>query len=84
MGAHPKTPLEALYLETKSVPIRFIVASRRIMYLHNILQKEKNEMILKIYKAQKMKPSKGDFIYLVKNDLETIGLNITDEDIENM
>ena len=54
------------------------------MYLHNILQKEKNEMILKIYKAQKIKPSKGDFIYLVKNDLETIGLNITDEDIENM
>ena len=55
------------------------------MYLQNFLQKKKNEMILKIYKAQRMKPSKGDFIYLVKNDLETIGLiNITDEDIKNM
>ena len=52
--------------------------------MQNFLQKKKNETILKIYKAQRMKPSKGDFIYLVKNDLETIGLNITDEDIENM
>ena len=31
LGAHPKIPLEALYLETKSLPIRFIVASRRIL-----------------------------------------------------
>ena len=39
LGAHPKIPLEALYLETRSIPIRFIVASRRILYLHTILNK---------------------------------------------
>ena len=27
LSAHPKIPIEALYLETKSVPIRFILAS---------------------------------------------------------
>ena len=37
LEAHHKTPLEALFLETKSITIRFIVASRRIMYLHTIL-----------------------------------------------
>ena len=74
LGGHPKIPLEALYLETKSIPIRFIVASRRILYLHNILQKDKNEILSKIYKAKKMKPSPGDFVNLVKNDLENIGL----------
>ena len=36
LGAHPKIPIEALYLETKSIPIRYIIASRRIMYLHAI------------------------------------------------
>ena len=40
LSAHPKIPIEALYLETKSVPIRFIIASRRIMYLHTILQRQ--------------------------------------------
>ena len=84
LGAHPKIPLEALYLETRSIPIRFVVASRRILYLHTILQKDRNEMIQKIFEAQKIKPSPGDFIELVKNDLETIGLKITEEDIRKI
>ena len=41
-------------------------------------------MILKIFEAQKIKPSSGDFIELVKNDLETIGLKITEEDIRKI
>ena len=81
LGAHPKIPLEALYLETKSIPIRFIISSRRILYLHNILQKDKDEMISKIYAAQKEKPSKGDFVNLVKNDLENIGLEISEHEM---
>ena len=40
LTAHSKIPLEALFLETKSVPIRFTLSSRRLMYLHSILQKE--------------------------------------------
>ena len=81
LGAHPKIPLEALYLETKSVPIRFIVASRRILYLHNILQKNQDETIPKIYEAQKSNPSPGDFVKLVQNDLETIGLRISESEM---
>ena len=41
-GAHSKVPIELLYLETKSIPLDFILASRRINYLHNILTKPKN------------------------------------------
>ena len=81
MGAHPKIPLEALYLETKSIPIRFIISSKRILYLHNILQKDKDEMIFKIFAAQKEKPCKGDFVNLVKNDLENIGLEISEHEM---
>ena len=84
LGAHPKIPLEALYLETKSIPIRFIIASRRILYLHTILQKDENEILSKIYKAQKMKPSPGDFVNLVKNDCENIGLNMTEDEIRKI
>ena len=33
LSAHSKTPLEALYLESGCIPIRFIIKSRRLMYL---------------------------------------------------
>ena len=52
LQAHPKIPLEALFLETKSIPIRYILASHRLMYLQNILQRDPNEMVRKIYEAQ--------------------------------
>ena len=81
LQAHPKIPLEALYLETKCIPIRYILASRRILYLHNILQKDVNEMIRKIYEVQKNNPSKGDFIELVTEDMARIGLDMSDTEI---
>ena len=34
LKAHSKIPKEVLYLETGSLPIRFILKSRRIMYLN--------------------------------------------------
>ena len=81
LKAHPKIPLEALYLETKSVPIRFIVASRRLMYLHTILQKDETEMVKKVYEAQKTNPSPGDFIEIVRKDCENISLDLSEKEI---
>ena len=41
LKAHSKTPLEFLYLETGSVPIDWVIKSRRINYLQNILRRDK-------------------------------------------
>ena len=79
LTAHPKIPIEALFLETKSIPIRYILASRRIMYLHTILQKDESEMVRRIYEAQKTDPSQGDFVELVKQDFENIKLNMSEK-----
>ena len=84
LSAHPKIPLEALYLETKSIPIRFILASRRILYLHSILQKDENEMVRQTFEAQKMQPLEGDYVKLVTQDCEFIGLNMTEDEIKCM
>ena len=84
LSAHPKIPTEALYLETKSLPIRFIVTSRRLMYFHTILQKNETEMVRKVYEAQKIDPSPGDFIELVRRDCENIQLNMSDTDISKL
>ena len=58
------------------------MVNRRILYLHNILQKNPNETIPKIYQAQKINPSPGDFVKLVQNDLELIGLKITESELK--
>ena len=84
LSAHPKIPVEALYLETKSIPIRFVVASRRILYLHTILQKSESEMVKRVYEAQKEDPSPGDFIELVRQDCEAIKLGLSDQEISSV
>ena len=68
--AHCKTPLEYLYLETGCIPIRNIVSSRRLNYLHNILTKDKSEMIHRVYEGQKQNKSEGDWIGLFRKDCE--------------
>ena len=68
--AHSKTPLEFLYLETGAAPIRFLISSRRMIYLQTIVKRSDNEVTKKIYQAQKDDPVKGEYIELVKADFE--------------
>ena len=84
LNSHSKIPLEALYLETGSLPVRFIIASRRLMYLHHILQRGSEELIRKVYDVQKKDPSHGDFIELINEDKATINLSMTDEEIKSL
>ena len=84
LGAHSKIPVEALFLETKAIPIRYVVASRRILFLQTILKREENEMIKRVYKAQKAQPSPGDFVNLVNEDSELIGLDMTESEMTNI
>ena len=60
IGAHSKVPIKFLYLETASIPINYILASRRVNYLHNILTKEDSELVKCVYYAKKVTPAKGD------------------------
>ena len=84
VDGHAKTPVAALYLELGCIPLRYIWASRRIMYLHTILTRNDSEVTKKIYEAQKINPNKGDFAKLVKVDLERIKLNNTEDEIKAM
>ena len=84
LNAHSKIPIEALFLETCSVPIQYIVASRRLMYLHSILQKSSTEMVRKVFEEQKVNTSPGDFCELVSADKDMIELKLSDIEIANM
>ena len=78
------TPIAVYYLETSSIPIRFLLKGRRLMYLWNILQKKEEELVSKVYQAQKIFPIKDDFVNQVKEDMEDIGLDLEENTIKNM
>ena len=82
--AHSKTPLEFLYLEAGALPIRFIISSRRLLYHNNILKRENEELIKRIYKEQLNNPTKGDFVELIKDDFKALNIIQNDDEIKNM
>ena len=77
---HSKTPKEFLYLETGSTPIKWVLKQRRINYLKHILSLEENEIVKKVFTAQKENPTSGDFVQLVEKDL--MDLSITQAHLE--
>ena len=50
------------------------------MYWYTILTRNKDELISQVYYTMKDKPLKEDWIFLLKKDLEKIGLYIEDEE----
>ena len=68
-------PIEALYLETGTIPFRFIIKARRLNYLHHILTRNHDEMISKIFYAQWENVTKNDWAEQIKDDLSEFGLS---------
>ena len=83
LNAHAKVPIEALYLETGAIPVRYILKSRRINYLQNILKKEDEELVKEVSNAQKESPLDGDYCKLVVSDQEHVNLSMTENEITN-
>ena len=81
LSAHSKTPKETLYLESGNTPIRFILMSRRLNFLHYILNEDENSLVRRFLQAQ-MECSKGDWITTVNADMEELEMDMTLEDIK--
>ena len=84
LNGHSKTPSESLYLETGCIPIRYIIKSRRMSYLHNILKKDKEELVREVYDAQRDDPKDGDFVLIIRKDAENIDFEIDENEITKM
>ena len=78
------TTIEAFYLETSAVPIRFLLTGRRLLYLWDILQKNESELVRKVYNSQKLFTAKNDWILQVKSDLDECRIFLTDNEIAMM
>ena len=78
LNSHSKTAKELYYLETGTIEIKYIIAKRRLMYLHHILTRPDDELIYKVYNIQRISPSKGDFFCLLQSEREKYGIHFTD------
>ena len=83
-NSHAKTPVEFLFLETGATPLSFIITNRRLNYLHTILSRNDQELIKRVYKAQKENPSPGDFVELIKKDFAIVNFDIEEDCISGI
>ena len=74
--SHSKVAREFLHLETGILPLFQVMSSRRIHYLWYIIDRNDNELIKRIYIKQNKSPVKGDWINLIKSDLEMFDPNL--------
>ena len=77
-------PKEMLYLETGCLPISSILVSRRLLYLHTILNEDKSSLVFKVFNAQLANPDKGDWVLEVLKNLEEYEIKETFQEIEKM
>jgi hypothetical protein len=80
-GSQAKVPVEKLYLATSQLPLPHILSIRRILYWHTLLKRPKEELTSQVYYAMKENPLKGDWINLLKEDLEKVELSLNDEEL---
>ena len=78
------TPIEAYYLETGTLPIRFYISQRRLMFLWTILEKPDTELVKQVYNAQKMQPVKNDWYLQVQQGLKDFNINLSEEEIKSL
>ena len=68
LQAHSKTSVAFLHLETGNLPVRFILASRRLIYYHGILSKSEDELVHRVFNAQKVNITRGDWYETITDD----------------
>ena len=84
LNTSSKTPLVMLQLETGTLDVRFQVMKKRIMYWRHILNVDKNEILYKIYRKQVTTYTKGDFVQILKKDLEMLKIPFDEELVRNL
>ena len=70
-------PTAMLHLELGTLPIRFILTTRRLMFLHYILQEDEESLLFSFLLAQMEDPNDGDWWLTVKNEMEELKLDVT-------
>ena len=78
-----KTPTKMLYFLTGSVPIRFQIQRRRLVYLHHILNEDQESLLRTFFEHQLETRTNKDWATRIIKDLNEFGIDISMEEIRN-
>ena len=84
LGAHSKTGIEWLYIETGKFDIYSLIQIRRLMYWWHILSRDKSELIRRVYETQKISNNAGDWIRLIENDIKELDIQMSEDVIKGV
>ena len=84
LNSHPKVAVEVLHFETGTKPLKYDIIRKRLMYLWKILHSEENELIFRVYQSQELDSHQGDWVRLVRDDMNKLGLQLKNEEIMKM
>ena len=71
-------------LELGVIPVKFVIMEKRLNFLKYILGENISSMIRQVYEALKGDSRKGDFVSLIKTDMEELSIEITEEEIVSL
>ena len=77
------TPIEAFFIETATLPLKYILMSRQLMYYHTLLKKGESELVKRVFNAQCQFSTKNDWYSEVKRILTLCGITLTEDEIRN-
>ena len=80
-NCHSKTAIEFYYSESASIPIRVKISAKRLMYWWHILSVDKNELIYRVYSAQKLSPVSGDWVNQLETDKQQFNITLSDNEV---
>ena len=83
-SAPRSTPKELLYLESGSIPIKFILKSRRLNFLWYMLKEKDDSMLKQFLRAQCENPVKGDWVTTVLDDLQELDIKQNFDEISEI
>ena len=77
--------LPSLYLESGSIPVRILIKGKRILFLHYLLNQDKNTLLSKMLHDQIDDPVENDWVSVTIENLKELGLDhYTFSDIKEM
>ena len=82
--SHPNTNHVLYFIENGKIPLRHIIAKRKLMYLWHILTREDHEVIKKIYISQQLKPCRNNWFLMISEMKLKYHIQFSDDEIANM
>ena len=73
-----------LYLELGCLPIKYIVSTRRLLFLHYIINEDESSLISQVFKAPMNQPFKDDWYLAVIRDIQDFKLDLDIDEIKQM